>query len=164
MEIPRCPFHTSWFVIHTSECPFHSGSSMLGGYLIDMYGFETTFLITAALQVVSIACLIPLLCLVSNETLTTTLTPRLEAAATAATDDLKGGVVVSVVGHAGGRSSSLLPTTVVPLLAPPLPVEAFGVGAGPSSNSDTDGSAPPSAATLMAPPPPVPARCQPTRR
>ena len=160
MEIPRCPFHTSWCVIHTSECPFHSGSSMLGGYLIDMYGFETTFLITAALQVVSIAGLIPLLCLVSNET----RTPRPEAAATAATDDLKGGVVVSVVGHAGGRSSSLLPTTVVPLLAPPLPVEAFGVGAGPSSNSDTDGSAPPSAATLMAPPPPVPARCQPTRR
>ena len=133
---------------------------MLGGYLIDMYGFETTFLITAALQVVSIACLIPLLCLVSNEA----RTPRPEAAATAATDDLKGGVVVSVVGHAGGRSSSLLPTTVVPLLAPPLPVEAFGVGACPSSNSDTDGSAPPSAATLMAPPPPVPARCQPTRR
>jgi hypothetical protein len=160
MEIPRCPFHTSWCVIHTSECPFHSGSSMLGGYLIDMYGFETTFLITAALQVVSIACLIPLLCLVSNET----RTPRPEAAATAATDDLKGGVVVSVMGHAGVRSSSLLPTTVVPLLAPPLPVEAFGVGAGPSSNSDTDGSAPPSAATLMAPPPPVPARCQPTRR
>ena len=160
MEIPRCPFHTSWFVIHTSECPFHSGSSMLGGYLIDMYGFETTFLITAALQVVSIACLIPLLCLVSNET----RTPRPEAAATAATDDLKGGVVVSVMGHAGVRSSSLLPTTVVPLLAPPLPVEAFGVGAGPSSNSDTDGSAPFSAATLMAPPPPVPARCQPTRR
>jgi len=160
MEIPRCPFHASWCVIHTSECPFHSGSSMLGGYLIDMYGFETTFLITAALQVVSIACLIPLLCLVSNET----RTPRPEAAATAATDDLKGGVVVSVVGHAGVRSSSLLPTTVVPLLAPPLPVEAFGVGAGPSSNSDTDGSAPPSAATLMAPPPPVPARCQPTRR
>jgi hypothetical protein len=160
MEIPRCPFHTSWLVIHTSECPFHSGSSMLGGYLIDMYGFETTFLITAALQVVSIACLIPLLCLVSNET----RTPRPEAAATAATDDLKGGVVVSVMGHAGVRSSSLLPTTVVPLLAPPLPVEAFGVGAGPSSNSDTDGSAPPSAATLMAPPPPVPARCQPTRR
>jgi hypothetical protein len=125
-----------------------------------MYGFETTFLITAALQVVSIACLIPLLCLVSNEA----RTPRPEAAATAATDDLKGGVVVSVVGHAGGRSSSLLPTTVVPLLAPPLPVEAFGVGACPSSNSDTDGSAPPSAATLMAPPPPVPARCQPTRR
>jgi hypothetical protein len=133
---------------------------MLGGYLIDMYGFETTFLITAALQVVSIACLIPLLCLVSNET----RTPRPEAAATAATDDLKGGVVVSVMGHAGVRSSSLLPTTVVPLLAPPLPVEAFGVGAGPSSNSDTDGYAPPSAATLMAPPPPVPARCQPTRR
>ena len=160
MEIPRCPFHTSWLVIHTSECPFHSGSSMLGGYLIDMYGFETTFLITAALQVVSIACLIPLLCLVSNET----RTPRPEAAATAATDDLKGGVVVSVMGHAGVRSSSLLPTTVVPLLAPPLPVEAFGVGAGPSSNSDTDGSAPPSAAALMAPPPPGPARCQPTRR
>jgi len=160
MEIPRCPFHTSWFVIHTSECPFHSGSSMLGGYLIDMYGFETTFLITAALQVVSIACLIPLLCLVSNET----RTPRPEAAATAATDDLKGGVVVSVMGHAGVRSSSLLPTTVVPLLAPPLPVEAFGVGAGPSSNSDTDGSAPFSAATLMAPLPPVPARSQPTRR
>ena len=160
MEIPRCPVLTSWCVIHISECPFHSGSSMLGGYLIDMYGFETTFLITAALQVVSIACLIPLLCLVSNET----RTPRPEAAATAATDDLKGGVVVSVMGHAGVRSSSLLPTTVVPLLAPPLPVEAFGVGAGPSSNSDTDGSAPPSAATLMAPPPPVPARCQPTRR
>ena len=64
---------------------------MLGGYLIDMYGFETTFLITAALQVVSIACLVPLLCLVSNET----RTPRPEAAAAAADDDdddLKGGV------------------------------------------------------------------------
>ena len=116
---------------------------MLGGYLIDMYGFEKTFLITAALQVVAIACLFPLLCLVSNET----RTPRPEAAAAAAADDdddLKGGVGG---GHAGGRhgerSSSLLPTAVVPLLAPPLPVEAFGVGAGPSSNRDTDGSAPP---------------------
>ena len=122
---------------------------MLGGYLIDMYGFETTFLITAALQVVSIACLVPLVCLVSNET----RTPRPEAAAAADDDDddLKGGVGG---GHAGGRhgerSSSLLPTAVVPLLAPPLPVEAFGVGAGPSCNRDTDGSAPPGC-------PPVPA-------
>lgn len=40
---------------------------MLGGWLIKQVGFNATFLLTAALQACSIACLLPLLRLVSAE-------------------------------------------------------------------------------------------------
>jgi hypothetical protein len=42
---------------------------MLGGYIIDCFGFHTVFLITALVQLLSTAFLLPLLCAV----------PRLEA-------------------------------------------------------------------------------------
>ena len=44
-----------------------SGSAMLGGFLIDSYGYRTTFMITASLQFVSMLCLTPLLLLVQAE-------------------------------------------------------------------------------------------------
>ena len=45
-----------------------SGSAALGGLLIDRLGYQATFLITAALQGVSMLCLVPLLLLVQAET------------------------------------------------------------------------------------------------
>ena len=56
-----------WNALESVNLFSWSGSSMLGGYLIRTYGFNTTFIITAALQAVSIGCLLPLLRLVRAE-------------------------------------------------------------------------------------------------
>ena len=56
-----------WNALESVNLFSWSGSSMIGGYVINAYGFHAAFLITAALQACSIACLTPLLCLVALE-------------------------------------------------------------------------------------------------
>ena len=43
------------------------GSAVLGGYLLDAYGFQVSFALTAGLQLVSWAVLLPLLPVVPRE-------------------------------------------------------------------------------------------------
>ena len=57
-----------WNALESVNLFSWSGSSILGGHLITMYGFNTAFFITAVLQAVSIACLLPLLPIVHAET------------------------------------------------------------------------------------------------
>ena len=59
-----------WNALESVNLFSWSGSSMLGGYLIKTYGFNTTFIITAVLQAISIGCLLPLLPLVRAESST----------------------------------------------------------------------------------------------
>ena len=44
-----------------------SGSALLGGVLVDQFGYRFTFLVTAALQSLSLCCLVPLALLVHAE-------------------------------------------------------------------------------------------------
>jgi hypothetical protein len=56
-----------WNALESLNTFSWSGSALLGGLLIDRFGYQVTFLITAALQASSAACLLPLLLLVQAE-------------------------------------------------------------------------------------------------
>lgn len=56
-----------WNALESLNTFSWSGSALLGGVLIDRFGYQVTFLITAALQASSAACLLPLLLLVQAE-------------------------------------------------------------------------------------------------
>ena len=61
---------------------------MLGGWLIKQVGFNATFLLTAALQACSIACLIPLLRIVRAEHRPSQRVVSRQAGAAAASEQL----------------------------------------------------------------------------
>lgn len=56
-----------WNALESLNTFSWSGSALLGGVLIDRFGYQATFLITAALQGSSALCLVPLLLLVQAE-------------------------------------------------------------------------------------------------
>lgn len=56
-----------WNSIETVSTAVFSASAMLGGYIIDQIGYRSTFLITAALQMVSTLMYAPLVTLVAKE-------------------------------------------------------------------------------------------------
>ena len=57
-----------WNALESLNVFSWSGSALLGGILIDEFGYQKTFLITATLQGISALCLLPLLVLVQAET------------------------------------------------------------------------------------------------
>ena len=56
-----------WNALESLNVFSWSGSALVGGLLIDEWGYQTTFLITAVLQAISAFCLLPLLMLVQAE-------------------------------------------------------------------------------------------------
>ena len=56
-----------WNALESLNVFSWSGSALLGGLLIDRFGYQTTFLLTATLQGISALCLLPLLALVHAE-------------------------------------------------------------------------------------------------
>ena len=66
---PLCPqrMRARWNSLDSLFVFGWSGSAMLGGYLIASYGFDTSFLITAFMQLAAWAVLLPLIWLVPRD-------------------------------------------------------------------------------------------------
>ena len=60
----HCPQRAKWNLATSLQQSTWAGSAVLGGLIADRIGYRNTFLITAALHLVSVLLLAPLLCIV----------------------------------------------------------------------------------------------------
>ena len=86
--------HKAWHVVQESRARWNSldgvlifgwsGSAFVGGILVDKYGFDVTFCLTAAMQAIGVLILVPLLFLVPRKEGHYQPSPGISAAAVAA--------------------------------------------------------------------------------
>jgi len=81
-----------------------SGSAMIGGVLIDKYGYGCTFLITAALQLTGYSVLIPLLYILPSEK--PPLLGELAAHILSPTQSIQGTIISTPI-HSGGYKTTI---------------------------------------------------------